>query len=107
MQNSLSASCSLPNPHLIHLALRARGSSFSDVARRASKPRKRIAHFQVRGVVYGYTIKHAEIIWPAIKAVLDRPPSVDIGAAIVLPAISVRGGTQANKDEASLGLEAA
>lgn len=108
MDNTQGVLLTNPNPLSIHFALRARGSSFADIARQSSKQaRKRIAAFQVRGVVYGYTSKHASLIWSVIANVLNEPTTLDIAAAISVPTISVRASAQPDKDKTSLGLEAA
>jgi len=59
----------------VHFALKERGSSFSDVARRASKGGHQVTPFNVRGVIYGYMQKNSQAIWRAINDALAEAPA--------------------------------
>jgi len=57
-------------PLEIHFALKRGGSSFSEIARRASRGRRVITAANVRGVLYGYMKKNKEPILTTIEIVL-------------------------------------
>lgn len=61
------------DPLHIHFALKQRGSSFSDIARRATRGARRVTPQNVRGVVYGYMSRNARVIQAEIEKVLADP----------------------------------